>query len=519
MKFFARITKLNNISGRAAYITDDKKQEDIVAQSEKVDWKPYQDFEKNNQKSNSKNNEGREIIIALPNGWQFLSPDEQFEKFKKIAETAVGKKTDLQWAVHLNKADSKDPGGRTRKIDNLHLHVVFSERSLRNIAADNFKDVKCWDRDIYHTKDGKVARSKAERAKDEHGNIRPPVHRKGEPKVSQGKYEFSAKDTQYKSKAWVQGMKADVLAVFRDMGVNIESNDPVRQQHEGKGPVADKIRESNNAVKQVNAEINRVMEINGGNLSEKLEVINIAPLVKEINQIRTRKKSPKEFLSLAFSVIQNAVSKLTSFRKAQEAPESPVSDLKPQQPIRTQDLVKAELESAEMPIKNAESVIAFVKQRYQMPLAEKRELIKHHKEVIQSKGWKYVNENRSFFDRRKDAKNFLADSISSKAKLEAEYAKIMQDFKGEFPKAASPGDLIKTCNKKIAEHKPKVAELRKELQALSPAEYSKPKTPERKAPLKEQLQLAKDEYKRRIENQPKEERDGTRAPRKKQRER
>ena len=46
MKSFARVTKLSNIGGRADYITNEKKQEAILAKSEAVDWKPYRDFER-----------------------------------------------------------------------------------------------------------------------------------------------------------------------------------------------------------------------------------------------------------------------------------------------------------------------------------------------------------------------------------------------------------------------------------------------------------------------------------------
>ncbi|HBG7871612.1 TPA: hypothetical protein KRF18_003702, partial [Clostridioides difficile] len=51
MKSFARVTKLSNIGGRADYITNEKKQEAILAKSEAVDWKPYQNFERANQRT------------------------------------------------------------------------------------------------------------------------------------------------------------------------------------------------------------------------------------------------------------------------------------------------------------------------------------------------------------------------------------------------------------------------------------------------------------------------------------
>ena len=43
MKSFVRVTKLPSISGRAGYMSDPGKQEEIVVQSEPVDWQPYID--------------------------------------------------------------------------------------------------------------------------------------------------------------------------------------------------------------------------------------------------------------------------------------------------------------------------------------------------------------------------------------------------------------------------------------------------------------------------------------------
>lgn len=96
MKSFARVTKLSNIGGRADYITNEKKQEAILAKSEVVDWKPYQNFERANQRTATANNEGREMIIALPNEWSQLPPAELHARANTIAQTAVGKATDLQ---------------------------------------------------------------------------------------------------------------------------------------------------------------------------------------------------------------------------------------------------------------------------------------------------------------------------------------------------------------------------------------------------------------------------------------
>lgn len=228
MKSFARVTKLSNVGGRADYISNPTRQEKILATSEAVDWKPYQEFEGNNQRSSAKNNEGREVIISLPNEWAKLPPAELATRANEIALVAVGKSTDQQWAVHWNKS-----------YTNLHLHVVFSERT-REMSSGT------WDRDIYLTADGKVARKKADRATAPDGSTLPPVHRKGEAKEG----GFSAKDKTYKQRSWVADMKKAVAEKFVERwGVDIENPDHLHQFHEGKGKEAPAIRAKNEVIK------------------------------------------------------------------------------------------------------------------------------------------------------------------------------------------------------------------------------------------------------------------------------
>lgn len=229
MKSFARVTKLSNVGGRADYISDPKRQESIVAASAPVDWKPYQEFEMANQKTEKRNNEGREVVLALPNEWAALSRDELSRRAEKLAVTAAGKSTDMQWAVHWNKAHT-----------NLHMHVIFSERQKK-------KDRGVWDRDVYLTEDGKVARTKAQRARLPDGTIAPPVHRKGEEKGG-----FTAKDTKYKSRAWVPAMKQQLREQFAALGVVVEKPKLLHEFHEGKGSEAPLIRQKNEVIRENN---------------------------------------------------------------------------------------------------------------------------------------------------------------------------------------------------------------------------------------------------------------------------
>ena len=235
MQTFVRMSKLSNIVGRSDYISNPKRQEDIVAARSYADWKPYQAYERTHQRSAKANNEGRELIIALPNEWQHLTELHLVSRMNELAQRLLPDKTDYQWAVHWNK-------DRT----NLHMHLIFSERNR------SYGSKGVWDRDIYLTDDGKVARRKADRARDKDGNVKPPVHRKGEPKAD-GKVQFTAKDTRYKSREWLEWTKQEVTQFYQQYGVTLDKPKLLHQQHVGKGDTA-----GQRYMKQKNERINRL---------------------------------------------------------------------------------------------------------------------------------------------------------------------------------------------------------------------------------------------------------------------
>lgn len=282
MKDFARATKLSSIAGRADYISNPARQEAIVATSAPVDWKPYQDFERANQKTDKRNNEGREVIVALPNEWRDLPGADLTDRAARLAAVAAGKSTDLQWAVHWNKAHT-----------DLHLHVVFSERQREESAGK-------WDRDIYLTPEGKVARTKAERARNEDGTFKPPVHRKGEEKGG-----FTAKDTKYKSRAWLPEMKQALRQEFQRYGVQIDEPEPFHQFHEGKGKEAPRIHAKNLVVQTDNARLRELSDF----ITEDTRKQLLATMKKEWKGDRT--------VVLHFNAQQEAT--LTTFQTPEKA--------------------------------------------------------------------------------------------------------------------------------------------------------------------------------------------------------
>lgn len=234
MQSFVRMSKLTDIVGRADYISNEKRQEHIIIERSYADWKPYQEYERSHQKTNKANNEGRELIIALPNEWQNLSEIELTYRMNMLAQKVLPNKYDYQWAIHLNKKET-----------NLHAHLIFSERSR------SYGSVGVWDRDIYLTNDGKVARRKADRAVDKNGNVKPPVHRKGEPK-SDGKVQFTAKDTKYKSIKWLEQVKQDVIEFYKEYRVSVDKQGLLHQYHEGKGSDSAVIHAKNERINLAN---------------------------------------------------------------------------------------------------------------------------------------------------------------------------------------------------------------------------------------------------------------------------
>lgn len=229
MKSFARATRLPNISGRGDYIANPERQECIVAASEKVDWQPYHDYEMAHQKTNQRNNEGRELVIQLPNEWAELPQAELRRRGDELAQTVAGKGRDVQWAMHWNKDHT-----------NFHVHVIFSERQKE-------KNPGKWDRDVYLTDDGKVARRKADRARDPDGSIKPPVHRKGEVKEP-----FTAKDPKFATQKWLHEVKLEVRSKLEEMGVKFEKPGLLSEYHEGKGSDSKKIKAKNQLIRATN---------------------------------------------------------------------------------------------------------------------------------------------------------------------------------------------------------------------------------------------------------------------------
>lgn len=220
---FARQTKLSNISGRADYISNPKRQENIVLHSKENmqnDWKDYADYEKANTKSQTENNQGREIIIHLPHE---LAKDKN--KLKEVVDdyskTLLGQKRDFEYAVHWNQKES-----------NLHAHIIFSERE-RNIE----RQPKVYGRNIWYNKEtNRMAKANSPGAE--------LLYKKGEVQRDKKTGEiiynddpFSIKDKRFTTKVFNHEIKETHKNIMNKYGFNFRLHNPNReiaQKHIGK---------------------------------------------------------------------------------------------------------------------------------------------------------------------------------------------------------------------------------------------------------------------------------------------
>ena len=190
---FIEMTKLSNVEGRISYITSEKKQEFLYATYDTEDssfWGELveccqTEFKKNG--TNGKCIEARELVIALPEEFINIKPDELLEFFVE----RFREKYDVPCvaALHHNK----------RKT-NLHIHLIFSERRLLDEPV-----IKTATRNMFYDESGKHVRTKKE-ILDEDGKIRRgcKVIKKGEV------YEwilFDKKDVSFKQKGFLNEVK------------------------------------------------------------------------------------------------------------------------------------------------------------------------------------------------------------------------------------------------------------------------------------------------------------------------
>lgn len=276
---YARETSLKNVVGRSDYISNPKRQEEIVLHKKnmKHTWKEYADFEKSNQKSKNANIQARETVVALPN--ELSNDSEKLERFcDLLAKKMYGENRDYEYAVHWNSS-------RT----NLHVHFIYSEREV-NLESKP----KIYKRDLWADKvTGKVCKKdnpnailrakKGEVMKDKDGNVRYETD------------QFSSKDKKYNNKSWLKERNLLIKDVFRAFDYEIDIFDretQIARKKLYKGAKNDYLE----FAKKWNEKAGQITQNRAEAIPFEREVKKVEPAVKELKKLSKGYKSAKNRL-------------------------------------------------------------------------------------------------------------------------------------------------------------------------------------------------------------------------------
>ena len=201
-KVYSRVTKINNVVGRSDYISNPDRQEflKLTGKSRDFEWKEYADFEKANQKSQEKNNEARELVIALPNEMSENFNDEILESFSHdLAKELLGKNRDYEFALHFNQAQT-----------NFHMHLLFSERE--RITE---RKPKVYKRDMWFDKTtNRMAKANAENAECRHK--KSDVMKDKEGNIRYDDTPFTKKDKTFTERSWIKSHQKTIQNVLAE---------------------------------------------------------------------------------------------------------------------------------------------------------------------------------------------------------------------------------------------------------------------------------------------------------------
>lgn len=241
---YARVSKIHDAVGRSEYLTDYERQENIVLTKSKMtySWKEHSDFEKQNQKSNKKNNEALEVHLHLPHELSHLDEVELEKVCDLIASKIVFDNHDYQYAVHWNKAHT-----------NFHMHILFSERE--NQTEVEYKRYK---KDIWHDKDThKLAKANSPNAILVHKKGDIQRNKDGTPKLMSE--PFKSKNTKYKERRWIFEKNRTIRDTLISLGYDYECNEvdsiylPQRKLYKGaSAEYIEAAKKWNEAVKEYN---------------------------------------------------------------------------------------------------------------------------------------------------------------------------------------------------------------------------------------------------------------------------
>lgn len=221
-KAFARITRIGDSQGRSNYISDPKRQENIVLHSTEHmhnSWSDYSKFEEANKKNDKDNLEAREIIIHLPRDLDAY-PDELKEIMDDYCLKTLGNNRDFEYAVHWNKDET-----------NLHAHILFSDRE-----RVTEREPKIYKKDFWYDKEtNRLAKANAPGAelRFKKGEVQRDKET-GEIKYNDD--SFTKKDRFFKSQDFNEQIKLNQVEILNAHHYKFRMHDPkteIAQEHVG----------------------------------------------------------------------------------------------------------------------------------------------------------------------------------------------------------------------------------------------------------------------------------------------
>lgn len=240
VNLYARQAPCSDAAGRADYISNPERQENLMATAKTYSMPEYwQRLGADSQAAfrqagGSRENqacEAREIHVQLPNSaLQRMTADQLAQKIANDFRSQYG--VDCLVAIHYNKRRS-----------NLHCHILFSER--QELPEP---DIKLADRNAFIGADGIRKRTKKE-ILDADGQLLPgcSIVKKGE--VLSARY-FGDKNTMFAEKSWMDEYRLHMADWINrelqpdELRTVFDPNGPyLAQQHIGKGTPAPKRRQ------------------------------------------------------------------------------------------------------------------------------------------------------------------------------------------------------------------------------------------------------------------------------------
>lgn len=279
-KVYSRVTKINDVAGRSDYISNPDRQEFIklTGKSSDFEWKEYAEFEKENQKSQEKNNEARELVIALPNEMSESFSDKILEEFSHdLAQELLGENRDYEFALHWNKAQT-----------NFHMHLLFSERERKTERIP-----KVYKRDMWFDKTtNRMAKANAENAELRHEKGETMKDKQGNIRYDEA--PFTKKDSKFTERSWLKSHQETIQNVLAEYNyvLNIfDDKHEIAQKKLYKGASVDYLEYANHWNQTANR-ANKTLKKERTTLLEEYKVLK--PLMSEYKLFYGKEKEMEQ---------------------------------------------------------------------------------------------------------------------------------------------------------------------------------------------------------------------------------